>query len=187
MFKRLILAIAVLFLAGSGYSAPNATGWGDAHRITAICTTGVIAYTKVYPLSDYEDMRVIVKVNDSTAAGFGSDSVSFIFGYQTGIEVLNGSGLRDTCWDDRINIDTLTRSGFGIVGSGTTNSDGTVNRVWAGSDTLSVTGFATKSRWIVPEWDGLVRLWVQGLAANKKGARLVLLLEPRRRLGVRTR
>jgi hypothetical protein len=187
MFKKIVVVAAVLFMTGTGYSAGNTTGWNDTARITAICTTGVVAYTRVYPLSDFEDMRIVVKVNDSTAAGFASDSVSFSFGYQTGIEVLNSLGKRDTCWDDLITVDTVNKSDFGTRGSGVSASDGSVTRTWGGADTLLVTGFATMSRWVIPEWDGLVRLWVRGLAANKKGAPLVLFLEPRRRVEARTR
>jgi hypothetical protein len=182
------ILVGIMFIVAMCFpvmGADNATGWGEGSRITAICTTGVIAYSNVYPLSNFEDIRLLVKVNDSTAAGFGSDSISFEFGYRTGIETKNGSGARDTVWDDLILIDSLLKTQLGTLGSGTCSSDGGMTRTWTGADTLNVAGFAVMSRWFVPEWDGLIRFWVRGLAANKKSARLVLWLEPRQRVGVK--
>lgn len=178
---------SVLLMAAVLIAAPNTTGLNTASAISTICTTNVVAYSNVYDLSDYEDLRLIVKVNDTSSAAYSSDSVAFQFGYQTGVDILNASGTRDTCWDVRVIIDTMLASEFGTVGEAKAGADGSITRAYAGADTLNVTGFATLSRWLVPEWDGLIRFYVKGLAANNKGSALKLYMEPRQRLQVRTK
>jgi len=184
------LALVVLLLSAVGFNtsaAENASGWRDTVGIATKCTTGVLVSTKCFPLSDFEDIRLVVKVNDTATAGFKSDSVGLIIGYQTGIEVLNGSGVRDTAFESRVILDTLLSSEFGAVPEGLSNADGSITIAKGGADTSSVTGFATTSYWFVPEWDGLIRFWVKGLSSNEKTNALRLFLEPRRRLWVKTR
>jgi hypothetical protein len=183
MFRKIIL-VGLIALAVNSFGANNSTGWLDTVGITARCTTGVVANTKCFQLSEYEDIRLLVKVNDTSSAAYSTDSVSFIVGYQTGVEVLNGSNLRDTLFGSKIILDTVSASEFGTVAEGLSASDGSITLARGGFDTLSVTGFATGTYWFVPEWDGLIRFWVKGLAANNKGSALKLFLEPKRRIGV---
>ena len=187
MFKKVILSMvfasAILFNLSA---ASNTSGFLDTVRIATKCTTGVVINTKCFELSNFEDIRLVVKVNDSVTAGFKNDSVGLIIGYQTGIEVLNNNGARDTAFGSKVILDTLLSSEFGAVSEGLSNADGSITISKGGADTSSVTGFATTSYWFVPEWDGLIRFWVKGLSSNEKTVPLRLFLEPRRRLWVKT-
>lgn len=183
----LVFALVCGVLVPTASAAENASGWLDTCGIATKCTTGVLVSTKCFQLSDFEDIRLIVKVNDTATAGFKSDSVGLIVGFQTGIEVLNGNGARDTCFEGRVILDTLLASEFGAVAEGLSGPDGSITILRGGADTSSVTGFATASYWFVPEWDGLIRFWVKGLSSNEKTNALKLFLEPRRRIIVKTR
>lgn len=178
-----VLLVAAFFVFGR----ENTTGFLDTAAITDTLTTGTVAYTRCYPLSEYEDMRLLIKVDDTTAAGYAIDTVGIIVGYQTGCIALNSSGLRDTVYDDLITIDTILSSEFGDVGSGTLASSGVLTHSWGGADTLSVSGFAVASRWIIPEWDQYIRFWVEGLASNNQNAPLKLYIEPKRRVFIPTK
>ena len=181
-FIVLLLLAATLCVAGENYS-----GFLDTTSITETLTTGTTVYTDPYKLSKFEDIRLIVKCDDTTSAVFATDSVAFFYGYQTGTIVLDSAGARDTIYDDPMTIDSMLASEFGTLGSGTMTAAGVLTRTWGGADTLSVTGYAVQSRWFVPEWDYLIRFWVTALGDNLQASPLVLFLEPKRRLEIPTR
>ena len=185
MFRRImmILLMAVFFVFGY----ENYNGWDVSYGISDTLGAGEYSYTAASRLSQYEDIRVIVKCDDTTTAGFASDSVAIEYGYQTGTVTLNSAGNKDTLWDDLIVIDTMLDSDFGTVGSGTVASSGVLTHTWGGADTLSVSGYATQSRWFVPEWDFLIRFFVKGLAGNNADDNLELYLEPKRRIYIPTK
>ena len=185
MFKKLMMVLLVSVFFCFGYE--NYGGWDESYAISDTLGAGEIEYTAASRLSQYEDIRVIVKADDSTEAGFASDSVAIEYGYQTGTLTLNSSGEKDTLWDDLIVLDTMLSSDFGTVGSGLVASSGALTHTWGGADTLSVTGYATQSRWFVPEWDFLIRFYVKGLAGNLAGDNLDLYVEPKRRIYIPTR
>lgn len=185
MVKNLILML--LCIVAFSYGVENYSGFDQQSNITDTLGAGDVAYSSVYNLSKWEDIRLVVKCDDTTSAGFASDSVAVFYGYQTATVVLNSSGGRDTLYDDRIVLDTMLSSEFGTVADGSVAASGALTRTWGGADTLSVSGYACQSRWFVPEWDYLIRFFVQGLAGNKAGAALELSVEPKRRVFIPTR
>lgn len=183
------LFIVLLFCAVSVYSLTfkdstvvNWNGWLDTSSIGSVLVDGTVQYTRARSLTDGEDIRIICKVNDTAETGFASDSIYFEWGYQTGDKCLNGSDLLDTCWDDRIVIDTMNLDSLGTDNVGYTSADGSITRYYGGADTSNVTGFAIQSRWIVPEWGTMFRIWVNSLGdPSKDAAGLDLYFDVKRR------
>lgn len=169
------------------YGQSNYNGWLDTSGITDTLAADSIAYSSSFQLSRHEDIRLLVKVDDTTSAGFAADSVQLRYGYQTGHATLNGSGLRDTAWDELIILDTLSSDNFGSTTEGSVAFDGTLTRAWGGVDTTNVAGYAYQSRWFVPEWDVYIRFFVYGMAGNNADAALLFYFELKRRLYVHVR
>lgn len=130
-----------------------------------------IRYTRPALLSNGEDIRWIMAVDDTSSVGFSADSTVLAWGFQTGTIILNSSldmSTRDTIWDERIVIDTMDVDSFGKAGVGKVDSSGALTRTWQKrADTTSISGFACQSRWFVPEWDVLIRGWAHGVTGNK--------------------
>lgn len=177
MIKRLIFILLPLVVMAQ----ENYNGLGDTAYILDTLQTDTLKYTKVFLLSANENLRVIIKTDDTSTAGFASDSIAFDFGYQTGEVVYNSAGTRDTAWDDRMQIDSMVGDSFGVANVGTTDADAVLTRYYGGVDTSSVSGFAIKSRLIVPEWGTLIRFWAKGRPTNRKGKILLLCFDLKRR------
>ena len=162
---QFFLALLTMVCVGAAQNL-NWNGPGDTLVITDF-NTAELAYTLALPIQRSEELRVTAMVNDTNSAGFASDSVVAQYGYQTGTPVFNSSGLIDTSWDVRITIDTLDIDSFGVVPVGTVAATGVVTRLWnSASDTLSVSGYAVQNRRFKPEYDVLIRYWIQGLTGN---------------------
>lgn len=140
-----------------------------------------LKYTKNFSLSHGEDVRIVLKVDDTTSAGFASDAVKIQWGYQTGVPCYDSAGNVDTCYDTRIVIDTMDVDSFGIENLGVAGADLSLTRTFGPADTSNVTGYAYQSRAIVPEWDALIRFWVQGLAGNEAVSDQVVIFNMFRR------
>lgn len=181
-----VLLAAFCLSAAPGY---NWTGYGSDmyDDITDSLGAGQVLYSTPFLLSAYEDARIILCVDDTSSAGFASDSVVIEWGYQTGSIVLNSSEEIDTLWDDRMIVDTMSAAGYGGPSTGTVSSDGSLTRSWGGGDTTQVSGYACMSRWFIPEWDVLVRFWVNGLTGNELGTTQEIRYQIRRRNGVNVR
>ena len=122
----------------------------------------------------------MVKCNDTTSTGYANDSINFEHGFQTGTMTENSLGNKDTIWssEDKFVVDTMTVDSFGVGSSGSITSDDTFTRYWnKASDTAQVTGFAIQRRQISPEWDVLIRFYVNPLAGNLTGAPLNLIFQ----------
>lgn len=180
----LFVLLAAFCVSAAGY---NWTGYGSDtyYDITDSLGTGQVKYSDVFQLSSYEDSRIVLCVDDTSSAGFASDSVVIEWGYQTGSIVLNSSDDLDTLWDDRIVMDTISTDSAGVARTGTLAADGTLTRYWEQhSDTSSVSGYMCQSRWFVPEWDVLIRFWVNGLTGNELGTTQEIRFQLRRRNAV---
>jgi hypothetical protein len=160
--------------------------FGQGYNYTTVWDTSIIAdfdsdslkNTKAFTISRYEDAAVIVKVDDSTSAGFASDSVVFTIGYQLGYVTSNSSNAIDTTWQmDSVQLASINNSNFGVGTLGTTDSTGAVAKSMSSLDTLNVTGYAVYSKWYLPEWSGLIRYWVKGASGNVTGAPLELVIQ----------
>lgn len=148
-----------------------------------------LKYSRVYLLSQYENSRIRVCVDDTTAARFASDSVNFYYFVQTGSPCLNSNNKLDTAWNiNPLVIDTVN---FAATGCFTTTysilqTDFTYSETMKLVDTTSVTGFATNSHTWPALWDVFVRVGVKGVAGNNKDAFLKLRIDRIARNGVKT-
>ena len=120
--------------------------------------------------------------DDSSSAGFASDSIKFHWGYQSWASCYDSAGDRDTCFSIRYAIDTFQVDSFGNMGVGTIDGNSIANAVNNQVDTLGCVGFATQTRAFYPEWDVGFRVWAEGLTGNYTAAALVMKITVLRRL-----
>lgn len=144
--------------------------------------------TKAFPLSRYEDAAVIVLVDDSSSAGFASDSLAAVLRYQLGYLTLDSAGLIDTTWQpSRPRLDTLLAANLGSVDDDAyVDSTGALFRATTGFDTTNVPGYAVYSRWFLPEWAPFIRYIISGETGNETTP-LQLIIQHSQRLYVNTR
>ena len=140
----------------------NHEGWYDSDNVDGLVSGGSTVYSVPFDLSSHEDIRVLVKFNDTTDAGFADDSIECTMGYQTGSITIDTVGVKCTTWcEPEVLLLTVTNSLLGAsVGSGEVDSTGVLSRPLAVAlDTTNVSGYAVTSRWFVPEWDEVIRYW----------------------------
>jgi hypothetical protein len=180
-----ILALFVVVQAGLNWN-----GLLDTAIITGFKADS-LKYSKGFPLSQYEDIRASLKVDDTDVTGFYGDSVDIQWGWQTFHLCYNSSGVADTCFDQRVIADTLDTAAIGKceVVLGTSDSSGVVFRSHKYADTLGCSGFAVQSKWFLPEWDEYVRFWVKGIVGNNRvaGGALRVVVDVKRRNYVNVR
>jgi hypothetical protein len=131
-------------------------------------------------ISDNENIEILTKVNDTSAAGFKTDSIKFVIGYQRGCITTNASGLQDTAWlrpsrliDTIDALDTLNWQAAGsLVGD---------TLLAKALDTAYVTGFITNEKTFTAFWSPIARIWVKGLTGNKKTSPLKIEIDVIRR------
>ena len=170
----------VLMLACLGFSQTlNWTGYGDTSNIANFRADST-KYSKAFPLSQWENLRLDVIFDDTTAAGRGSDSVNFYYWLEYGHLALTLANKVDTIWStqDPVVIDTvntLTAANFTAVSRILAN-DGTYIYPLKTIDTLSfpVGGGSLQSRNFPQDWDMLFRVGHKGLTGNNKDAMLKL-------------
>jgi hypothetical protein len=185
MIIRMLLMVVVVVCGVMGQE--NWNGFNDTASIVGWDSLEV-RYSKAFTLTRYEDIAVVVKVNDTSSAGFAGDSVSGVYGYQLGYPVLNSLGKRDTLWwpkDTGIILDTfdLTDSAGVAKGKGVSGADGSVTDYLGGIDTSEISGYATQASWFIPKWAPAIRFFVYGLAGNRTvGNKIVWIFDVKRRL-----
>jgi hypothetical protein len=165
--NKVLFLIVAMFGVSLG-AVNNWNGYNDTLNVHGFKGTST-SYTGVLSFTDYEDIAVVVMANDTDAAGFANDSISFSYGYQMGYLVYNSSGVRDTLWWPSAGtlLDTIT--------SPTT------------CDTSVVSGWAAQANtWDCP-WGPVIRFQVTGLAANNKANPLKCRIAVLRRLYSETR
>lgn len=178
----------LILFAAACFGQANISGFGDTSQVAAFRADS-LKYSKWFPLSTYENMNAVVLVNDTSAAGYASDSVKFIWGVQYGDPVLNSSGKLDTTVRQKlIVVDTFfdTSTNF-VLGYGSFDSTGTQAAGLKSIDSVNVTGFMAQSRNISPEWHGYVRFFAKGLTKNKVAAFLKIRFAMVRRVYVPVR
>lgn len=184
------LFFAVL-LAGMAFADDNYNGLLDTAIITGFKADS-LKYTKGFPLSKFEDIRVILKVDDTAKAGFYEDSVDIQWGWQTFSRCLDTSGSMsspDTCFDQRVIADTLDTASMAVTTLGYADSTGDVYRTHKWSDTNGCAGYAIQGVRLYPEWDHYIRFWVQGLVGNNRvaGGALKVQFDVKRRTFINVR
>jgi glycosidase len=69
------VAFLMLLLVGVLHAAENWNGWLDTSNIDGFRVDS-LKYSKAWDLGRYENVAVVVKANDSSSAGFSSDSIA---------------------------------------------------------------------------------------------------------------
>lgn len=125
-----------------------------------------LKYTDPFPLGDNEGLRVTIYANDTSAAGYASDSIVAYWGLQYGDITTNYLDQKDTMWIEPTKvIDTFRLAAANIK---------TVN-TWTTVDTLDplaictthVSGLAYQSRIIQPYRYPIARVKIKGAAGNE--------------------
>ena len=183
---KLILCLSILVLTAQG-AIQNQIGYLDTSKVKV--RSDSLYYSRGYDLSGMEDIRAILLVNDTSAAGFKSDSVNIMWGYQTFSVALNSSNVPDTVFDQKIILDTVVTASFGNLPAayGSAAYDGSTTRSTKLIDTLSVTGYASQSKWFIPEWDEGIRFWFKGITGNKTLTGVKCILTVKRRVYINVR
>ena len=168
----LILSLLVGSAAGAWLDPPlNYEGYGDTNQISAFKADS-LRYSKVFPLSQWENLRVRICFNDTAATGYANDSANFYYFIQTGAPCLDAGGKLDTAWDPNvIMVDTIDPATAGNWGKKYNQlyNDGTFTETMKTLDSAEVTGYATNSHALSMPWNVYLRVGVKGLSHNKIG------------------
>jgi hypothetical protein len=172
--------LIVLMLACLGFSQTlNWTGYGDTSNIANFRADST-KYSKAFPLSQWENLRLDVIFDDTTAAGRGSDSVKFYYFLEYGHLALTMANVVDTVWSQKDplvvdTVDALTAANFTAV-SRILQNDGTYTYPLKTIDTLSfaIGGGSLQSRNFPQDWDVFFRVGFKGVTGNNKDAMLKL-------------
>jgi hypothetical protein len=162
--------LLLLTLASLGYPlevAHNYYGYLDTIQMPACSSTVTVYGKKALSLTDFNKVRVIFQVDDTSSAGFASDSVNVKWGYQTYSFCLNSAGAVDTCFSPRVTVDTCAKAQFGTFTLQTLAATGIATVPTKCVDTSFCTGWAVQSRSFTPEFDVYMRFWMTGIAGNK--------------------
>ena len=170
--KRAALLILLIAMALFAERARNWNGYGDIVNVPACSSTVLVVSDSIFALTDYDAVRIIAQVDDTTSDGFASDSVNIRWGYQTFSLCKNSAGAVDTCYDPRIVVDTISTDSFGVMSVYSTDADGIAASVSRQVDTLHCAGYAIQSRTFSPEWNTYIKVWVEGLTGNLTAAPL---------------
>jgi hypothetical protein len=162
--KRLGVLIALLFVISCvqlvpavPMSGPSGLWSADVTTIR-IDTTTTTKYGDIAPLPGGASWAVVSMSNDTTAAGFASDSINFKVGYRTLTTFPNADGKIDTIFATSAVFDTLSI---------------------ARADTSSITGYAVRRTTISPAACQWIQFYVTPMAGQKtaKPQKAVLVIQ----------
>lgn len=178
-------AFFVVLFAAMACFGKNWTPYTDSCQILYFGADSV-KHSKAYDLSEYENTRLTIMVDDTSSAGFSGDSINFRVGYSLGVEVLDSGGSRDTIWSADIWVDSLATANLGATTAGyqDVGAGSYTKATWI--DTLSIAGYAVWHDIIVPDWAPFIRFSFEGLTGNYTGGHLDLVILPSRRLKQKT-
>lgn len=176
--KRAILA--VLFLAAVCFAqSDNSNGYLDTACCRA-CSTTVAWFSKGFRLANYGNLRISVRAQDTSAAGYANDSVNGKWGYQTYHLGQTTGTTVDTVFDEPVVVDSfkmttsanLRNFSSAVAVNGTYDSLGNLVRNWGVIDTVGFASWATQTRLVAPEWDVYVRFFWVGLTGNRVAGKI---------------
>jgi hypothetical protein len=168
MFKKISI-LAILFLV----FIVNAESYNWKSTIFKFKTfrADSTKYTPTFSLSDNENFFVVARVNDTTQAGYASDSVNFYYGIQYGRITVDYQGNKDTSWSNPWTVIDTVR--FAAANFKTPTSNSTVDTLQPlAIDTGDVSGLAENIRSIQPYRYQLARIVTVGVTGNKKASYL---------------
>jgi len=186
--------LAIIFvLSGMAFCDwENSTGPYDT-TIVSNFRSDSLKYSKVMSISAYQNAVIVVSADDTSAAGFASDSINFAIKYRLGLRTwgkLSNSGklYPDTAWSKEWALDTFNIKGTNKIYQAA--ADQTIDQTtdqplstYGLIDTLNVSKFATLIRTpIIPAWAELIQIEVKGLAGNKIGSYIRLIIQKTQRI-----
>ena len=146
----LLFTVSALCIdAGAAISGPSGVFASDQMtiRLDTIVST---RYTECVPLAGSFSWGLLTMANDTSAAGFASDSINFRVGYRTVTITINALGRPDTIFCPNVIIDTLTLSR---------------------ADTTSITGYMVKKLLFTPSFsEQFIQFFVTTVAGQKTAA-----------------
>lgn len=179
-----VIVAAFGLLAQWNAGGENVSGYLDTSAVDGFRADS-LKWSKPFSLSAYENLRVRVKMNDTSAAGFKNDSIKAQWGFQTFGKCLNSSLAADTCADGAVVVDTVTKANLGTMTYGTMDTAGTIYRRSGLTDTIMCAGWAVQSRNVSPEFDTYIRFFTKGLTGNKVGSFVKVQFDVLRRVKVK--
>jgi hypothetical protein len=184
---KYLFGLFVAFLSVSATAQmQNWRGYLDTTTVF-IKDSVTMKYSKVYTLTENENMSLVIMANDTVAAGLSSDSTKLIYGVQLGNPVINASGNLDTAWGVKDTLDIISNVGYGTSeGGGRITSADAISETWGKADTSMVTGFATQIRAVKPYWACYMRVWINGLTGTRLATANKVRIALLRRIGVVT-
>jgi hypothetical protein len=167
-FVFFLLFPAILFAA---VNVRNRNALDEDTAIVSTLKSGTSAYSKWMQLSDAEDITVILKMKDTTAAGFASDSFAFVFGYQTGNPVFDSTNLARNEVYSRSPLyvlDTLITDSLGKAeGAYAIEAyDGSITETTGRIDTTNCPVWAVYQRPFYPRWGVFIRFFFVPLTGH---------------------
>ena len=185
ILMKKILAFCFLLAAMAAAAVDKSTNWtgyGDTITMPACSSTALVYSTRFFSLTDFDAIRIVLHVDDTTSTGYAGDSISLQWGIQSFNLCYDTSGEKDTCYSPRLVIDTFDTDSLGDMVIMTLDAEGIANTPGQQVDTISCGGYAIQSRAFYPEWDVNYRLWIQGLTGNLTASPLKILFTNHRRV-----
>jgi hypothetical protein len=198
----MVLLVAFVSLS---FGQENWNGWVDTAKVLGLFKDTTI-YTGWFKLSQFGTVRHTVYLDDTSAAGFASDSVAAEWGIQTGHASFLTGAKKKMEHGRKMVIDTfnmLTGSVFSVDSFGriTVDVNGIPQAVYKKIDTLidsatttTISSLITKqvrspyayqSRGPFTEWDVYFRYWIHGLTGNKKSTTIKCFFQAARQIGTK--
>ena len=181
MRKLTLLLLSLVAWVGAVGPAAWVTNWTGYADTTMITTDSIrLATGRSFASTENENKVWIFAARDTANAGFASDSISFLAGYQRGYIVFNTSWKPDTTWRAVCWLDTFHLVAGNILLTTSANWQDTINFAESLArrmiDTSNVTGYAVMTVPCSPVWSPIVRPAIQGLAGQRKGSKVKILV-----------
>lgn len=195
MVKSLLIIVA--FIAVS-FAQDNWNGWGDTAKITNFYADTTI-YSKWFTMSQFSILRFSLYLNDTSTAGFDSDSCAAEWGIQTGhISFLTTDvNKKKILLGKKIICDTMNTTAGGVftvdsAAMTTIDTDGwplfTKKRIDTLVDSfgrLVRAPYAYQTSCPINEWNQSFRFWIHGLTGNKNTKNLKGYFQSARQTGIK--
>lgn len=175
---RSFLVVAVLASLAFGQTE-NWNGYLDTTACRA-CSSTVTWWSKAFKLANYANLRVSVRAQDTSAAGYAADAVNGTWGYQTFHTGQTTGTTVDSIFDVPVVVDSfkmttstnLRNFSTGTAVLGSYDSTGYLTRQWGMIDTTGFALWATQTRPISPDWDVFIRFFWIGKAGNRVAGKI---------------
>jgi hypothetical protein len=183
--KWIVLLFVMISLS---FGQANYSGYGDTVAVSSFNADSASS-TRAFELSKYEDILLYVMADDTSSAGYDSDSIHFHWGIEFLDVVKNSSGVADTAVIGRIVCDTfdiLTAANL-VVPVHVIDTTGGFNWFKDFIDTTGVSGYAIQHSAPVPYWAPIFKFWYAGLGNNVTGSYIPMVFGQSRRLYINVR